>query len=70
MKFPLFRRTERAAAIRQSEDRAEQLLADGLRLLSQLCAKMADYVEAQRSMRSGGQERFLERVDRRPPDDQ
>ena len=70
MKFPLFSEAKSASAIRNSEDRAERLLAEGLRLLSQFCSKMADYIEAQRLARAGyeKQGKFLERLERDPAD--
>ena len=48
MKFPLPLRY-RASTIASSriEDRIEKLLAESLRLLSQLCAKMADLIESE-----------------------
>ncbi len=64
MKLPLpFRSQKTSHALRATEDRTERLLAEGLRLLSQFCAKMADYVEAERLARSGyrNQGKFLER---------
>ena len=64
MKWPVpFRYQKTSDALRTTEDRTERLLAEGLRLLSQFCAKMADYVEAERLARSGyrNQGKFLER---------
>ncbi len=64
MKLPLpFRSQKTSHALRATEDRTERLLAEGLRLLGQFCAKMADYVEAQRLARAGyrNQGKFLER---------
>ena len=66
MKFPLPLR-DRASTIVSSriEDRIEKLLAESLRLLSQLCAKMADLIESERLARAGfgRQDKFLERLD-------
>ncbi len=67
MKFPLFRRETSKQAIRERQDQAEKMLADGLRALGQLCAKLADLVDAQRLERAGyaEQEKFLERLDKK-----
>jgi hypothetical protein len=65
MKFPLFSRRPDSISAHSAQDRAEKLLADSLRLLSQFCSKLADAVEAQRLARSGysRQGEFLERTD-------
>ncbi|HLL54028.1 MAG TPA: hypothetical protein VK447_10800 [Myxococcaceae bacterium] len=67
MKFPeLFKREKSPAAAREAQDRAEKLLAESFRLLSQVCTKMADFIETQRLQRAGyeAQETYLERLDR------
>ena len=60
----LFRRFT-AIRTQATQDWAERLLADSLRLLGQFCAKLADAVEAQRLARAGyrQQDEFLERTD-------
>jgi hypothetical protein len=66
MKLPLpFRDRGSTTVVRAAEDRTEKLLAEGLRLLGQFCAKMADLIEAQRLSRAGygEQDKFLERLD-------
>lgn len=66
MKFPeLFRREKSSVAAREAQDRAEKLLAESFRLLSQVCTKVADLIETQRLQRAGygPQEKFLERTD-------
>jgi hypothetical protein len=67
MKFPLLFRRFEALRTNAAQDRAEKLLAESLRLLGQLCSKMADAVEAQRLTRAGYSEQgeFLERTDAR-----
>ncbi|MFZ5472122.1 MAG: hypothetical protein ACOZIN_22045 [Myxococcota bacterium] len=66
MKFPLFFARERSeAAASERRNHAEKLLAESLRLLGQVCQKLADAVDAQRLSRSGyeKQDKYLERVD-------
>lgn len=66
MKLPtLFSREKSLPAAREAQDRAEKLLAESFRMLSEVCAKMADYVEAQRLAKAGFEEqgKFLERLD-------
>ncbi|HYV46764.1 MAG TPA: hypothetical protein VFA20_17995 [Myxococcaceae bacterium] len=48
-----------------AQDRAERLLAESFRLLSQLCSKVADLIETQRLQRQGYQPqgKWLERLD-------
>jgi len=48
-----------------AQDRAERLLVESFRLLSQLCGKMADLIETQRLQRRGldPQGKWLERLD-------
>jgi hypothetical protein len=56
----------RSDAIAQAaQDHAEKLLAESLRLLGQVCGKLADAVEAQRLSRAGYREQgeFLQRVE-------
>jgi hypothetical protein len=70
MRLPLlFRRPKSAVVGLDTQDQAEKLLAESLRTLSQLCLKVADFVEAQRLQRQGcePQGKFLERLDRPPP---
>lgn len=67
MKFPaLFRRESSMPARREAQDRAEKLVAESLRMLGQVCAKLADAVDAQRLSRAGFEEqgKYLERLDR------
>ena len=69
MKLPLlFRAKNRQAISPVVEDRAEKLLADGLRLLGRFCGKMADYIEAERLTRAGYEKQgtYLERLDSQP----
>lgn len=66
MKFPLPLRNRASTIVTGGvEDRTEKLLAEGLRLLGQFCAKMADLIESQRLARAGfgHQDKFLERLD-------
>lgn len=68
MKLPLpFRRDRRVLKRPDAQDQVEKLLADSLRTLGQVCAKVADLIEAQRLQRQGytQQNDFLRRVD--PP---
>jgi hypothetical protein len=70
MKFPLPLRDRASTLVaRAFEDRTEKLLAEGLRLLGQFCAKMADVIESQRLARAGfgRQDKFLERLDYSQP---
>jgi hypothetical protein len=54
-----------------AQDRAERLLADSFRLLSQLCGKVADLIETQRLQRQGfeAQGKWLERLDSNSDED-
>ncbi|EAU63952.1 hypothetical protein STIAU_2208 [Stigmatella aurantiaca DW4/3-1] len=66
MKLPLLFRRDKA--IRQGEEpqaQMEKLLAESLRTLGQVCAKVADLIEAQRLERQGysQQNHFLRRLD-------
>jgi hypothetical protein len=66
MKLPqLFRRDRTLIAKADAQDQAEKLLAESLRMLGQVCAKVADVIEAQRLERQGyaEQNRFLRRMD-------
>jgi hypothetical protein len=66
MRFPeLFKREKSPAAARDAQDKAEKILAESFRLLSQVCSKLADVIETQRLQRSGyaPQEKYLERLD-------
>ena len=68
MKFPLiFSRERSSVAARARQEHLEKALSDGLRLMGQMCTKLANVVEAQRLARAGyqEQERFLERTDRK-----
>ena len=67
MKFSLFRRQrtviERAAA----KDQVEKALADSLRVLGQVCTRVADVIETQRLERAGySQNTLLRRLDTEP----
>jgi len=50
-----------------AQDRAERLVVESFRLLSQLCSKVADLIETQRLQRQGfePQGKWLERLDGR-----
>lgn len=69
MKLPDLRGGEKSsgrASRLVAQDRAERLLAESFRLLSQLCGKVADLIETQRLQRQGyqAQGKWLERLDR------
>ena len=67
MKFPgLFKREKSSIAAREAQERAEKLLAESFRVLSQVCIRMADFIETQRLQRAGyePQEKYLERLDK------
>ncbi|MFL5344885.1 MAG: hypothetical protein ACJ8AT_08825 [Hyalangium sp.] len=69
MKLPLpFRRDRSVLKRPDAQDQVEKLLADSLRTLGQVCAKVADLIEAQRLQRQGysQQNNFLRRVDQPP----
>jgi len=54
MKLPgLFRRERTTIDAAGAQDHAERLLAESLRMLGQVCAKVADAIEAQRLARQG-----------------
>ncbi len=65
MKLPLLFRRERTLAKVDAQDQAERLLAESLRMLGQVCTKVADLVEAQRLERRGYSEQLhsLRRLD-------
>lgn len=66
MKLPLlFRRDRTLIAKADAQDQAEKLLAESLRMLGQVCAKVADVIEAQRLERQGysAQNQVLRRMD-------
>jgi hypothetical protein len=66
MKLPLLFRRDRSILKRpDAQDQVEKLLADSLRVLGQVCGKVADLIEAQRLERQGysQQNDFLRRVD-------
>lgn len=65
MKLPLLFRRDRTLAKADAQDQAEKILADSLRTLGQVCAKVADLIEAQRLERQGysQQNDFLRRLD-------
>ncbi|MCI0573874.1 MAG: hypothetical protein L0Y66_24320 [Myxococcaceae bacterium] len=72
MRLPLVSRRSKTAVVGQdAQGRAEKLLADSLRLLSRVCLKAADVLEAKRLQRQGAdrQGKFLERLDRARPAD-
>ena len=54
MKLPgLFRKERTTIQGANAQDHAERLLAESLRMLGQVCAKVADAIEAQRLARQG-----------------
>jgi len=66
MKLPsLFRRERTIIKRADAQDQVEKVLAESLRVLSQVCTKVADLIEAQRLERSGySQNTLLQRLDR------
>lgn len=69
MKLPLpFRRARTILKRPDAQDQLEKVLADSLRKLGQVCAKVADLIEAQRLERQGytQQQDFLRRLDQEP----
>lgn len=69
MKLPLlFRRDKSILKGADAQDQVEKVLAESLRTLGQVCAKVADLIEAQRLQRQGysQQNDFLRRLDREP----
>lgn len=69
MKLPqLFRRDRATIKSADAQDHAERLLAESLRMLGQVCAKVADAIEAQRLERQGyAHNTYLERLDEQDP---
>ena len=65
MKLPLLFRRDRTVIKRaDAQDQAEKLLAESLRLLGQVCSKVADLIETQRLERAGSsQNTYLRRLD-------
>jgi len=60
----LFRRDRTVIKRADAQDQAEKLLAESLRLLSQVCTKVADLIETQRLERAGySQHTYLQRLD-------
>lgn len=69
MKVPLLFRRDRSILKRpDAQDQLEKVIADSLRTLGQVCAKVADMIEAQRLERQGysHQNDTLRRVDQQP----
>ncbi|MCP3102014.1 hypothetical protein LZ198_24410 [Myxococcus sp. K15C18031901] len=66
MKLPgLFRRERTTIATADAQDHAEKLLAESLRLLGQVCTKVADAIESQRLSRQGyPHNTYLRRADK------
>jgi hypothetical protein len=70
MKLPLLFRRDRALRLgEEPQAQMEKLLAESLRTLGQVCAKVADLIEAQRLERQGysQQNHLLRRLDQEPP---
>jgi hypothetical protein len=65
MKLPLLFRRDRTVIKRaDAQDQAEKLLAESLRMLGQVCARVADLIETQRLERAGySQNTYLRRLD-------
>lgn len=65
MKLPLLFRRDRTVIKRaDAQAQAEKLLAESLRMVGQVCAKVADLIEAQRLERAGyAQDTLLRRLD-------
>lgn len=69
MKLPLLFRRDRTVIKRaDAQDQAEKILAESLRLLSQVCTKVADLIETQRLERAGYSQNntYLRRLDTPP----
>ncbi|HEX8820855.1 MAG TPA: hypothetical protein VF794_13090 [Archangium sp.] len=65
----LFRRDRTVIKRADAQDQAEKILAESLRLLSQVCTKVADLIETQRLERSGySQNTYLRRLDNQQAD--
>jgi hypothetical protein len=70
MKFPLFRRERTVIKRADAQDQVEKVLAESLRVLSQVCTKVADVIETQRLERAGySQNTLLRRLDTPPDED-
>jgi hypothetical protein len=66
----LFRRDRTIIKRADAQDQAEKLLAESLRLLSQVCTKVADLIETQRLERAGySNNAYLRRLDNQQPGD-
>jgi len=66
MKLPLLFRRDRTVIKRaDAQDQAEKMLAESLRLLGQVCSKVADLIETQRLERAGYAQKdaYLRRLD-------
>ena len=60
----LFRRDRTVIKRADAQDQAQKVLAESLRLMSQVCTKVADLIEAQRLERAGySQNTYLRRLD-------
>ncbi|GEN05086.1 hypothetical protein MFU01_01230 [Myxococcus fulvus] len=60
----LFRKERSTIKNADAQDHAEKLLAESLRLLSQVCTKVADAIESQRLSRQGyAHNTYLRRTD-------
>jgi hypothetical protein len=60
----LFRRDRTVIKRADAQDQAEKILAESLRLLSQVCTKVADLIETQRLERAGySNNAYLRRLD-------
>jgi len=65
----LFRRDRTVIKRADAQDQAEKILAESLRLVGQVCTKVADLIETQRLERAGySQNTYLRRVDNPPSD--
>ncbi|RKI30184.1 hypothetical protein D7Y27_39425 [Corallococcus sp. AB004] len=71
MKLPLpFRRDRPIIPSANAQDHAERLIAESLRMLGQVCSKVADAIEAQRLERQGyAHNSYLRRLDKEEDDD-
>ncbi|RKH50226.1 hypothetical protein [Corallococcus llansteffanensis] len=67
MKLPqLFRRDRPTIPSANAQDHAERVIAESLRVLGQVCTKVADAIEAQRLERNGyAHNSYLRRMDER-----
>ncbi len=65
----LFRRDRTVIKRADAQDQAEKMLAESLRLLGQVCTKVADFIETQRLERAGySQNAYLRRLDEQQAD--